>query len=184
VSTDCKEIAAIAEKAGAEIPFIRPKALADDYTDTSAVVKHAIRFIREKLKLEIDFICCLYATAALLQAKNLLESFELLQSSNANYVFSALEYSHPIQRAFTLTTGGYIQRVSLDAANKRTQDLEISYHDAGQFYWAKPNNFLKDEPIFSSKSIAYVLGPHAAIDIDTLEDFKLAEQLYLLRETN
>ena len=64
VSTDDEEIASIAKAFGAEVPFMRPADIADDYTGTDAVVKHAIQWYQEQ-KYSISLVCCIYATSPL-----------------------------------------------------------------------------------------------------------------------
>ncbi len=83
VTTDDEEIADVAKKYGAEIPFIRPKELSDDFTGTGAVIAHAIKFLEDKGE-KYDFLCTIYATAPLLQTKYIKEGLEKLQNSDAS----------------------------------------------------------------------------------------------------
>ena len=99
VSTDDEDIAAIAKEYGAEVPFLRDKKLADDYTGTFDVMADAY----ERLKAtgqKFDGVCCIYATAPLLLPKHLVMALEKLKSSKAQSLTSVCEFSFPIQRAF------------------------------------------------------------------------------------
>jgi len=176
VSTDDEEIAAIAKEYGASVPFIRPKELSDDFTSSGAVVKHAVEFLR-KQKTPLEYVCTLYATAPLLQVKYLQEGFERLRKSDAKYSFSATSMPFPIQRTFKIREDGRCEMFQPENFLKRSQDLEVAYQDAGQFYFnklAKESN----EIIFGKDSIPIILPRHLVQDIDDEEDWIRAELLY------
>lgn len=177
ISTDSEEIAEVALNAGGEVPFMRPENLADDYTSTMAVMKHATDWLHNN-NIPAQYICCLYATAVLLTKDDLYNAYEMLKKTDASYVFSVIQYSHPIQRALLMNEAKQIKMSLPKFHNIRTQDLEKHYYDAGQFYWGKVSSFSEEKPIFNSNSLAYVMAPNTVIDIDTLEDFHLAETLY------
>ncbi len=177
VSTDCDDIADIAIQYGADVPFVRPKELSDHYTGTSPVVRHAIKQIIDEYG-KPEFTCCIYATAPLIQVNDLKRAYELLLAqADKAYAFSVTTFDFPIQRAIRLKSGG-VEPVSPDAIKKRSQDLEETYHDAGQFYWGTSDAFLEGKSIFSTHSIPVVLPRYLAQDIDTLEDWKRAELMY------
>ena len=176
VSTDDEEIASIAKKYGAEVPFLRPKELSDDYTDTGDVVSHTITYLREQGEI-FDYICTIYATAPLLQSKYLIEAFELLVKSDGKYAFSCTSMPFPIQRTFKLTKENRCEMFWPENFSKRSQDLDEAYQDAGQFYFDKISK-QSNELIFGKDSIPIVLPRHLVQDIDTLEDWDRAEKLY------
>lgn len=176
VSTDDEEIARIAKDYGAEVPFIRPKELSDDFTGTADVVKHAIAYLKERGE-EFDYVCTIYATAPLLQSKYLIEGFEKLKSSDAVNAFSCTSMPFPIQRAFKLDENGRCEMFTPEHYMTRSQDMEESYQDAGQFYW-KNLNKKSDEIMFGKDSIPIMLPRYLVQDIDTLEDWKRAEYMY------
>lgn len=178
VSTDDKEIADVALKYGAEVPFIRPKALADDYTGTNDVVKHALLFFIEQGS-DIEYACCIYATAPFVQQQYLRLGFERLVESNKSFAFSVTSFSFPIQRAVKINSKGFVEAFYPEFIFTRSQDLEEAYHDAGQFYWGKASAFLDDEIVFSPVSIPIILPRYLVQDIDTLEDWKRAEFMYM-----
>lgn len=177
VSTDDEEIAALARTLGAEVPFMRPKELSDDHTATIPVIAHAITASIRDLS-EIEAVCCIYATAPFVQAQYIQEAYEKLSSTKASYAFSATSFPFPIQRAIRLTKEDRVEMFSPEHFNTRSQDLEESYHDAGQFYWGTPEAWLEGQVIFAPHSTAVLLPRHLVQDIDTPEDWIRAEFMY------
>ena len=176
VSTDDEEIAKIAMQCGAVVPFIRPKELSDDFTGTSAVVNHALKYLKERDE-SYNFVCTIYATAPFLDEKYLIEGFEKLKNSNAKNAFSCTSMPFPIQRTFKITQNERCEMFWSENFTKRSQDLEEAFQDAGQFYWTNLN-INSDEIIFGKDSIPIILPRHLVQDIDTLEDWKRAEIMY------
>ncbi|MFW3407093.1 pseudaminic acid cytidylyltransferase [Aliarcobacter butzleri] len=176
VSTDDEEIAKIAKEFGAEVPFLRPKELSDDFTGTGAVINHAINFLKEQGE-EIDFVCTIYATAPLLQEKYLIKAYERLKNSNAKNAFSCTSMPFPIQRTFKITSNERCEMFWPENFMKRSQDLEEAFQDAGQFYWTNLN-IKSDEITFGKDSIPIILPRYLVQDIDTLEDWQRAEFMY------
>lgn len=181
VSTDDEEIAYIAQEWGAEVPFVRPKILADDYSLTLQVVAHAVT---ECLALgwDIDFVCCIYPCVPLIQINDINCAFDLLKNhQSAAFSFPVAEFSSNIQRAFRLKADGIVNPFYPECELIRTQDLEQAYHDAGQFYWGKPEAWLNNSNIHSN-GIGLTIPNWRVADIDTIEDWKRAEYLYNLFE--
>ena len=176
VSTDDEEIAKIARSYGADVPFLRPKELSDDFTGTGAVVNHAIEFLKQNEE-KIDFVCTIYATAPFLFVNYLIEGFEKLKNSNAKNAFSCTSMPFPIQRTFKITQNERCEMFWSENFTKRSQDLEEAFQDAGQFYWTNLN-IKSNEIIFGKDSIPIVLPRHLVQDIDTLEDWIRAEFMY------
>lgn len=177
VSTDDEEIAAVAERFGAEIPFLRPKTLADDFTGTNAVVRHAIDLLREK-GCSVRFACCIYATAPFLQERYLVEGYRKLEESGKSFAFSVTSFPFPIQRSIRMNGEGCVEAIFPEHIFTRSQDLEEAYHDAGQFYWGKAEAFMENEILFSTASVPVVLPRHLVRDIDTPADWHEAELMY------
>ena len=179
VSTDDEEIANIARKYGAEVPFIRPKELSDDFTGTTDVINHAIKFLEDKGEF-YKYICTIYATAPLLQEKYLVEGYEKLKSSDAVNTFSVTSMPFPIQRTFKLNSNGRCEMFTPEHYSTRSQDLEEAYQDAGQFYWTNKERekVTNEKIVFSNISIPIILPRHLVQDIDTPEDWDRAEKLY------
>lgn len=177
VSTDDPEIREVALAAGAEVPFERPADLADDHAPTRPVINHAIEWMiahRERPRV----VCCLYPGTPMLTPERLREGLDRLEQGDWAFVFSALEYPHPIERAFHVGPGGGAVPVDPERLGFRTQDLEACFHDAGQFYWGWTDAFLKGIPSITSAGHPLVLPRSVAVDIDTEEDWALAELLF------
>lgn len=177
VSTDDPATADIARQYGAETPFMRPASLADDLTATRPVINHAIE---ETIRLwgKPAFICCIYATAPFLRAQDLTGALQRLQAEDAEFIFSAGRFPYPIKRGFRITSSGRVERLWPEHRYTRSQDLEEVYHDAGQFYWGKTDAFLADRDTLSSSGIAYILPRTRVHDIDTEEDWQMAELIF------
>lgn len=181
VSTDDDEIAQVARAHGAEVPFMRPADLADAFTGTAAVIRHAI----EALDRRYDFTCCIYATAPLLQARFLREGFEALRAApDKSYAFSVCGFGFPVQRALLINPDGSLDAMHPEYRNVRSQDLVAAYQDAGQFYWGRSEAWLRGEVIFSPQSLPVILPRHLVQDIDTEEDWLRAEYLYTALKAN
>ena len=177
VSTDDAEIAAVARDAGAEVPFLRPSALADDHTGTIPVIAHAVEWQRAHGDAP-EAVCCVYATAPFVRAADIRAGLDALQASGAAYAFSVTTYASPIQRALRLTSEGRVGMFQPELFNTRSQDLEEAYHDAAQFYWGRADAWTQGRPIFSADAVPIVLPRHRVQDIDTPEDWARAEWLF------
>ncbi len=184
VSTDDDEIAVIAKKYGAKVPFIRPNELSNDYAGTIPVIKHAIEWLEENNNT-IDNVCCLYATAPFIQSKTIFKAYQQLKDSSADYCFSVTSFAFPIQRAIKIVQDDKVDMFYPEHLNTRSQDLEEAYHDAGQFYWGKAQAFKDGLSIFSEVSSPYILPRYLVQDIDSTEDWIRAEAMYkVLKETD
>jgi N-acylneuraminate cytidylyltransferase len=174
VSTDDAEIAEVARAHGAQVPFLRPAALADDFTGTAAVIVHALQQLPA-----FDYACCVYSTAPLLQVRYLREGFELLQRhSDKSFAFSVCDFGFPVQRALTLDGQGALTALYPEFRNTRSQDLPEAFQDAGQFYWGRSEAWLRGEVLYSPASLPVILPRYLVQDIDTPQDWKRAEYLY------
>ena len=179
VSTDDKKIAAIAKKFKAEVPFLRPSNLANDKAATIDVIVHAIKWLKSRGHKPIE-VCCIYPTAPLTQIKDLKDSLKELKTGKWNYVFSATTFGYPIFRAIKKDKKNNLKTVFSNKINNRSQDLEKTYHDAGQFYWGNTKTWLNKKKIFDSNSKMILLPTWRAQDIDTIDDWKKAEIIFKL----
>ena len=182
VTTDDEEIATIAKSYGADVPFIRPKELSDDFTGTEDVINHALDYLASQGDT-FDYVCTIYATAPLLQPQYLIQGYNALKSSDAINAFSATSMPFPIQRTFKLNDEGRCEMFTPEHYMTRSQDLEEAYQDAGQFYWSKVGKRSKDI-MFGKESIPVILPRHLVQDIDTLEDWQRAELMYQVLHQN
>jgi N-acylneuraminate cytidylyltransferase len=181
VSTDNPEIAQISESFGAIVPGLRPATLADDFTTTLEVISNEI--IRFKLDQDPDrTICCVYPGTPMLKSQQVIQAVEILESENWDYVISAKKIESPIQRSFFLDSKKRIKLHFPKQENTRTQDLDTSYEDAGQFYCGKMRNWIFKVPIFSSKSTLFLIEEEGFYDIDTIENWFDAEDYFKLHK--
>lgn len=177
VSTDDEEIAKIATDFGAEVPYMRPKNLSDDITPTQPVIKHSIECLR-KSGFKYEYVCCIYPTAPLLKAIDICNSQKIIAKSEEGIMlFSATSFSYPIQRALIIDNDGFASMLYPENINKRSQDLQETFHDAGQFYWASAKRWTNISNIFKY-SKPYILPRWRVQDIDNLEDLEYAELLF------
>jgi pseudaminic acid cytidylyltransferase len=184
VSTDDDEIAEVAKKYGAKVPFVRPDELSNDYAGTIPVIKHAIEWMEDNIN-PIEHVCCLYATAPFIQSQTISKAYQQLKDLRADYCFSVTSFSFPIQRAIKIVQDNKVNMFYPENFNIRSQDLEEAYHDAGQFYWGKAQAFKDELPLFSEIATPYILPRYLVQDIDTLEDWIRAEVMYeVLQNTN
>lgn len=177
VSTDDEEIADTARECGADVPFRRPLQLSDDYTSTIPVVAHAIRTLHSQ-GTSPDLVCCIYATAPFLQGEDLKQGLEELVQSGADFAFSVTRYEFPIQRSIRIGGSGRVEMFYPEYFNSRSQDLEVAYHDAAQFYWGRTEAWLSSKIIFSQAAVPVILPHHRVQDIDTPEDWERAEWMF------
>lgn len=177
VSTDDQEIAEVARRYGATVPFMRPTELSDDHTGTVPVIQHAIEWVNAQGQ-PVEQACCLYATAPFVSAEDINRGLDILDATQSDYAFSVTSYAFPIQRAIRLNDEGRVQMFNPEYFNIRSQDLEDAFHDAGQFYWGTADAWLQGRMIFGAGSVPVPLPRHRVQDIDTPEDWVRAEWLF------
>jgi pseudaminic acid cytidylyltransferase len=181
VSTDDEEIASVAASAGADISFVRPATLSDDFSGTREVIQHAIAELESRGRT-FDLVCSIYATAVLLRPADLKASRDSLISSQANFVFSATTFAYPVQRALRVRDDGSVAMLQPEHRVTRSQDLEEAYHDAGQFYWGTRDAWMSGASIFGGASRIHHLPRWRVQDIDTMEDWERAEMMVRVAE--
>ncbi len=181
VSTDDEEIAAVAKEYGAEVPFMRPEELSNDYAGTIPVIRHAIEWLTINGE-SVDFVCCVYATAPFIRPEDIIRGLNTIREQQADYSFTVTRFPYPIQRALKVNQQKQISMFSPEMFHVRSQDLEESWHDAGQFYWGTSSAWLNEKPIFSANSYSIELPRERVQDIDTQEDWRVAEWLYKAME--
>ncbi|RDV16476.1 pseudaminic acid cytidylyltransferase [Pontibacter diazotrophicus] len=181
VSTDDEEIAAVAKKYGASVPFLRSSATSDDFATTAAVLTEVLK---DYAAAGGNFVygCCLYPTAPLVKIPSIKEAFELMTSQQYNTVLPVLRYSYPIWRSLKME-GDKVLMNWPEHRLSRSQDLPASFHDAGQFYWFNVKAFMEKQELFTNNTGAIELSELEVQDIDNLSDWKLAELKYNLIAT-
>ncbi|HDY86641.1 MAG TPA: pseudaminic acid cytidylyltransferase [bacterium] len=176
VSTDSYYIGAVAKVCGAEVPFKRPANLSDDHTGTAEVIAHAISWLKEN-GCAVNYACCIYPTAPFIKPEYIRRGYELLREKKATTAVSVTTYPYPILRSLKLNDDGRIEMIWPENYSKRSQDLPEAYHDAGQFYWVDAERFLVEKTFFSKDSIPVMLPRFLVQDIDTEEDWSIAERM-------
>jgi pseudaminic acid cytidylyltransferase len=177
VSTDDMEIAKIALKAGAEVPFLRTPENSSDFATTSDVIEEVLNKYLS-LNIVFEYACCIYPTAPFVTLDLLKEGKDLLQKHHYDSVFPVVQYSYPIQRSLLLDENEKVSMVWNEFLNSRSQDLKKRYHDTGLFYWLESSVFLKSRKLFTENSGSIILREVECQDIDTVEDWMIAEIKY------
>lgn len=174
VSTDDREIAEVANQWGAEVPFMRPSVLADDYAGTGPVIAHATQWALDQ-GYDVSAVCCIYATAPFIRAEDLMQGLNLLQSGAWDYAFTVTDFAAPIFRSFRKSCEGGIEMFFPEHFATRSQDLPTAFHDAGQFYWGRTVAWLEGRRVFDRCSIPLLMPRWRVQDIDTTDDWERAE---------
>jgi len=177
VSTDDEEIAQIAKYHGAEVPFLRSDKNADDYATTSSVLLEVLEQL-SSIGESYKTACCIYPTSPLIDSKDLKSANEQFTTKEFDVLLSCVAYSFPIQRSFHLNDSNMVELNQPDAIHQRSQDLVKNYHDAGALYFFNIENFKETQTLWSGKIGAYALSELKVQDIDTLDDWKIAELKY------
>jgi N-acylneuraminate cytidylyltransferase len=174
VSTDDQEIAEVAIKYGAKVPFLRSKDNANDFATLADVVNEVLAIYTQKGK-NYKYGCCILPTSPLIRVETLNEGFELMLKENFDSVRPIVKFSYPIQRALKLY-GSTVQMFNPEFAKTRSQDLEPAYHDAGQFYWFQWRKGLNGD-----NKGAIIVSEFEIQDIDNMEDWEMAEYKYKIK---
>ena len=177
VSTDSEEIAAVAKKFGAEVPFVRPNELADDFAGTSEVITHAIENLQLETALDTQ-VCCVYPTSVLMNSIDLKDSLELLQTQEWQFVFAASQPNSSPFRSFIKSGSGGLEMLFPQYWGSRSQDLPDCFVDAGFFYWATAKTWIQAEPIFGPNSTFIEIPDMRAIDVNTEDEWLRAESIF------
>lgn len=177
VSTEDEEIAEIAKKAGAKVPFMRSAETSGDFCSTYDVLKEVLDDYQKQGK-KFDMACCIYPTAPFVTGERLKEAMDLLQQKGADTVYPVVRFSFPPQRAVIKDENGYMQFRWPEYALTRSQDLQPFYHDAGQFYGFLVSSFYEQGKLIMDKTVPIELDEMEVQDIDNAEDWRIAEVKY------
>lgn len=180
VSTDDEEIASVSIKYGAKVPFMRSAKNSDDYAGTADVLAEVLEQY-ESLGVTFDEMCCIYPTAPFVTAEKLCSAYKHFLSSDAEAIIPVVKFSYPPQRCF-IKNKSFIEYKWPEYIKSRSQDLELFYHDAGQFYMYNTKAFTegyREGKAYQLKTAAFELDEIEVQDIDNLIDWKLAELKYI-----
>jgi N-acylneuraminate cytidylyltransferase len=179
VSTDDEEIAEIAIRYGASVPFLRSASNADDHATTAAVLAEVLaQYAAQGRQFALG--CCIYPAAPLVQVETLRAGCRRLEEEGFDNAFPVCRFESAIWRALRLDPQGRVGMLWPEHENTRTQDLPEAYFDAGQFYWFKVPQFLRSGDLLNDNSSAIVIEAAHAQDIDTMDDWSMAEFKYRL----
>lgn len=183
VSTDSEEIAEIARKYGASVPFMRSEATSNDFATTRDVLLEVLNRYRENGK-EFDYMACIYPTAPFITAKRLKECGNIIKADDTYCIIPVVKFNYPPQRAYIITDKG-MEFKWPEYKFSRSQDLEPFYHDAGQFYFYDVKKYIELNGTITTNIKPYILSETEVQDIDNLEDWIIAEQKYrFMKERN
>lgn len=180
VSTDDTEIAEIAVSAGANIPFLREKRMADDFTTTASVTAATLLHL-SKGGMDYDLVCCLYPTAVFTTPSDIVASHVAMMETGSSTCLAIAEYQASPYRALTRGEDNKLKHSLELFKHSRSQDLPRMWHDAGQFCWSCCDQLIRDGQISMLNAIGHEMKRHSVIDIDDEIDFLFAEKLFLLR---
>ena len=178
VSTDSEEIALIAKKYGAKVPFMRSSETANDYATTADVLLEVLEKYKV-LGIEVSEMCCIYPTAPFVTVEKLKKAMCILKENGIQTVMPVVEFSFPPMRGMQIKQDK-LEYCYPEYALVRSQDIEKMYHDCGQFYCVKVADFCKERKLVMSNTKAIVVSELEVQDIDTYEDWKIAEMKYQL----
>ncbi len=181
VSTDDEEIKEVALRAGAKVPFMRSEATSNDYATTRDVLMEVLEVYKSQ-GWEFEEMACIYPTAPFVTGEKLKRAMNLLRENACNGVIPVVGFSFPPQRAFILEETGCLKYKYEEYQSSRSQDLEPFYHDAGQFYCYNVASYLKCDGYLREKIYPIILPESEVQDIDTEEDWKIAELKYKVME--
>lgn len=178
VSTDDDEIAEVARKAGAQIPFMRSEKTSNDYATTADVLKEVLGEYG-KLGVKFSYACCIYPTAPFVTGEKLRNAMKQLKRTGYDSMMPVTAFSFPPLRGMTIQDGRLLYKWQ-EYANSRSQDLEELYHDCGQFYIFSVERFLKSGKLVTENTGGIVVPELEVQDIDNETDWKIAEMKYNL----
>lgn len=180
VSTDDEEIAEIAKASGAVVPFMRSAATANDHATTRDVLLEVLSEYGKR-GARFEEFACIYPCAPFLTGEILREAHRIFSDSEADALTPVVRYSFPIQRAVRIDDDGMLQFREPQHATTRSQDLEPMYHDAGMFYFHLTRSFLSGD---AAKTVPFIMNEERVQDIDTPEDWAMAEMKYRILNGN
>lgn len=173
VSTDSEEIAEVARKYGANVPFMRSERTANDFATTFDVLEEVVNEYKKQGKF-FDELCCIYPCVPFLTSKTLKESYKLMKQTKANALQPVCKYPAPVEWAMKIENGLLIPN-DRESLKIRSQDLTPKYFDAGMFYFCNTEIMLKEKTVVPTNTSGYIIDESECQDIDTPDDWKMAE---------
>ena len=179
VSTDSEDIAEVARKHGAEVPFMRPAELARDDSPEWLAWRHALDYVRTDEGALPDALVSIPATAPLRSSGDVERCLDLFAQGDSDIVITvAAAHRSPYFNMVQRQPDGTMRLVMpLASAIVRRQDAPDVFDMATVAYVANPEFVLQHDGVFDGKVRAVQIPPERAVDIDTFFDFQLAEFL-------
>ena len=178
VSTDSPKIAKIAEKYGAEVPFLRPKKLASDTSPGILTFKHAVRFLENKGE-KINAIVELQPTSPFRRTIDIEKSIEMLKKPQTDSVAGVCKVEHSPYFVMGTMNKGYFSYPLIKAKKQiyNRQQTPAVYRLTGSLYTVKKDVLMKKNTDITSKTRVILMPQELGIDIDSLFDLQYAEFL-------
>lgn len=170
VSTDDEDIAEVARKYGAKVPFSRSAETSNDHAALADVLHEVLDTYQESGK-RFDNMCCILATAPLISSSDIISAYNKLIESDFTSIVPVVQFSYPIWRSYCMDENGIITFNWPEYSKSRSQDLSPAYHDSGTFYWHKITPWLEG----TVRKGGITVDEMNVQDIDTETDWKLAE---------
>ena len=177
VSTDDEEIAEIAKQYGAKVPFFRSATTSTDLAITVDVLNEVLNEYKKRGEV-FDYICCIYPTALFVKPEKLRDSFNYMLDNGYDSAFPIVQFSYPIQRGLRINENQRVNMIWPQYINSRSQELEPTYHDAGQFYFRSVNKLEETNAMKGDNTYGIVTSELEVQDLDTMTDWELAELKY------
>ena len=178
VSTDDEEIAEIAKRYGASVPFMRSAETSNDFATTSDVLDEVISEYKKRGKT-FEYFACIYPTAPFVTPEKLIRAYQMLTENDTDSVLPVVQFSYPPQRA-VIKNGDYVVFQYIENRYTRSQDLDPIYHDCGQFYFLKTEKFVEQHDLVLTKTLPFYINELEVQDIDNITDWEIAELKYKL----
>lgn len=179
VSTEDAAIAETARQAGASTPFLRPAALADDYTHAHVAARHALTLARDMLGDQDTYFCHLYPCTPFLDAALLRRGYEAMRQGRFDNLLTVTRLGFPVYQMLRRTPEGALDPFfEPSLANARSQDMPTAVFDLGWMYWYRTEHFLTHDPAVTDRTGSIEVPSAFAVDIDEEEDWDRAETLF------
>ena len=184
VSTDSLEIAEVAQKAGAEVPFIRPKELAEDHVLDHPVYEHAIDYLEQEENYKADIIVHLRPTAPYRKKEWLTESIQLLiDNESAHSVRSVSPVKQHAYRMFSIGSNGYLDPIMKHVHDEpyllRRQDLPDNYYYNCVIDVTRYSTIKELKSMTGTQMIPFIMDENEVVDIDTPLDLEIVRNVFI-----
>ncbi|GAO30463.1 pseudaminic acid cytidylyltransferase [Geofilum rubicundum] len=180
VSTDDEEIAKIAQKYGAKVPFFRTKEASNDFATLADVIIEVLNEYKKSNQI-FETICCILPTAPLINSSRIIEAYNKLNNKDLDSLCPVVAFTYPIYRALQINENNNLEMIWPEYLITRSQDLKPAYHDSGSFYWIKNEALMQQKSLFCMKCGAIIIPEMEVQDIDTIEDWEIAELKFRIR---